>query len=199
MLAVLAAYLKTHLRYHPVNMRLYLANWSMKFYDEKLDRHVGFARHAQSIDEARADFERVKWVYDGDTRKRAADEPELLRQVWFTGDHSDVGGSYPENKSRLSDNALQWMLDQIKELPDPLLLDETVLRVLSLRDRPAARRMPQGPFRYLGPSRLQMEGQIPEHRSRRAVAAVDAGALRRARDFDLRRDGAVPAGAAAQP
>lgn len=101
----------------------------MRFYDEKLDRHVGFARHAQSIDEARADFERVKWVYDGDARTRAAGEPELLRQVWFAGDHSDIGGSNPENESRLSDNALEWMRAQIKELPDPMLVDKTVLRV----------------------------------------------------------------------
>ena len=59
---MLAAYLKTHLRYHPVNRWFYFADWSMKFYDNKLSRRVGFARHAQSIDEARADFDRVKWV-----------------------------------------------------------------------------------------------------------------------------------------
>jgi uncharacterized protein (DUF2235 family) len=126
---VIAAYLKTHVRYHPLNKRFYLANWSMKFYDNKLNRRVSFARHAQSIDEARADFERVKWEYDGDERKRASGEPELLRQVWFAGDHSDIGGSYPENESRLSDNALGWMLAQIRELPDPLVLDDAVLRV----------------------------------------------------------------------
>lgn len=127
--AALAAYLKTHLRYHPVKKRFYLADWSMKFYDNKLNRRVSFARHAQSIDEARADFERVEWEYDGDTRQRAPCELELLRQVWFAGDHSDIGGSYPENESRLSDNALEWMLAQLRELPDPILLDEAVLRV----------------------------------------------------------------------
>jgi hypothetical protein len=67
--------------------------------------------------------------YDGDERQRAQNEPEMLRQIWFAGDHSDIGGSYPENESRLSDNALQWMLHQLKELPHPILLDETVLRV----------------------------------------------------------------------
>jgi hypothetical protein len=71
----------------------------------------------------------VEWVYDGDERQRAQNEPEMLRQIWFAGDHSDIGGSYPENESRLSDNALQWMLDQLKELLDPILLDESVLRV----------------------------------------------------------------------
>ena len=77
----MAAYLKTHLRYHPALKRFFLSDWSMKFYDNKLNRHVGFARHALSIDEARADFDRVKWVYDGDDRQRARGEPELLRQV----------------------------------------------------------------------------------------------------------------------
>jgi Uncharacterized alpha/beta hydrolase domain (DUF2235) len=43
----------------------------MKFYDNKLDRRVAFARHAQSIDETRADFDRVKWIYDGGERQRA--------------------------------------------------------------------------------------------------------------------------------
>jgi uncharacterized protein (DUF2235 family) len=129
LLVVIAAYVKTHVRYHPVNKRFYLANWSMKFYDNKLNRRVAFARHAQSIDETRADFDRVKWIYDGDERQRAQNEPEMLRQIWFAGDHSDIGGSYPENESRLSDNALQWMLHQLKELPHPILLDESVLRV----------------------------------------------------------------------
>ena len=129
LLAVLVAYVKTHVRYHPVNKRVYFANWSMKFYDNKLNRRVGFARHALSIDETRADVDRVTWVYDGDERQREKNEPELLRQIWFAGNHSDIGGSYPENESRLSDNALQWMLSQLHELPNPALVDEAVLRV----------------------------------------------------------------------
>ena len=127
--ALIVAYLWTHMRYHPVQKWIYFADWSMKFYDNKLNRRVGFARHALSIDEARADFERVIWKFDGDERKRAVSEPELLRQFWFAGDHSDIGGSYPENELRLSDNALQWMLAQLKEVPDPILVDESVLRV----------------------------------------------------------------------
>lgn len=136
LLAFLAAYLKTHLRYHPVLRRFFLSDWSMKFYDNKLNRRVGFARHALSIDEARADFDRVKWDYDGDDRQRTANEPELLRQVWFAGNHSDVGGSYPENESRLSDNALHWMMVQLSELPDPILVDDAVLHLYPSPDGP---------------------------------------------------------------
>jgi len=134
--AVLAPYLITHLRFHPVLKRFYLADWSMKFYDNKLNRRVGFARHALSIDELRADFERVKWDFDGDDRLRAEGEPEILRQVWFAGNHSDIGGSYPENESRLSDHSLAWMLEQLREVPDPALIDEAVLRVYPASDGP---------------------------------------------------------------
>ena len=56
-----------------------------------------------------------------------------FRQVWFAGNHSDVGGSYPENKSRLSDIALKWMVDFIaKEIPDEtarIAINEDVLHL----------------------------------------------------------------------
>jgi uncharacterized protein (DUF2235 family) len=126
-LVALVAYLKTHLRYQPLQKRFYLSDWSMKFYDQKLNRRVGYARHALSIDERRADFEQVKWIYDGDARERTKSEPDLLRQTWFAGDHSDIGGSYIENESRLSDNALHWMIEQLNELPHPIVLDQSVL------------------------------------------------------------------------
>src|SRR3546814_14208096 len=34
--------------------------------------------------------------------------------MWFAGCHSDVGGSYPEDESRLSDIALEWMVGELK-------------------------------------------------------------------------------------
>ena len=34
-----------------------------------------------------------------------------FQQIWFAGNHADIGGSYPENESRLSDIALKWMAD----------------------------------------------------------------------------------------
>jgi hypothetical protein len=175
-LAALFAYLKTHMFYHPVNKRFYFANWSMKFYDNKLNRHVGFARHAQSIDEARADFQRVRWEYDGDARPRAAGEPELLRQVWFAGDHSDIGGSYPENESRLSDNALAWMLKQLKELPDPILLDESVLRVYPSATGPQHDECRKG-FTGIG-GRLGLKWKV-EHRVIDHNAPLDPSVLER--------------------
>jgi hypothetical protein len=44
----LVAYLKTHLRYHPGMKRFFLANWSMKFYDNKLNPRVGYSPHPEA-------------------------------------------------------------------------------------------------------------------------------------------------------
>jgi uncharacterized protein (DUF2235 family) len=79
----------------------------MRFHDLKLSPRVPYARHAISIDENRAEFNRVRWLGDPGVR----DGINKFEQVWFAGNHSDVGGSYPENDSRLSDTALKWMLD----------------------------------------------------------------------------------------
>ncbi len=136
LILMLAIYAKTHIRYHPKNKRLYHAAWSMKFYDYFLNRRVGFARHACSIDELRADFERVRWDYDGDARARTDNEPDLLRQVWFPGNHSDIGGSYPENESRLSDISLSWMVEQLNELPHSVDINESVLHLFPAADGP---------------------------------------------------------------
>ena len=60
-------------------------------------------RHAVSIDERRAFF-RQNLIHE----PAAADQN--VKQVWFAGVHSDVGGSYAEAESGLSKIALRWML-----------------------------------------------------------------------------------------
>src|SRR5262249_20187014 len=45
---------------------------------------------------------------------------DRLIQFWFAGNHSDIGGSYPEPESRLSDIALAWMCEQALLVPDGL-------------------------------------------------------------------------------
>jgi uncharacterized protein (DUF2235 family) len=60
-------------------------------------------RHAMSIDERRAFFRQNSF--------RAPKTPQQdVKEVWFAGDHSDVGGSYPEPESQLSQIALRWMV-----------------------------------------------------------------------------------------
>ncbi len=82
-----------------------------------------FARHAISIDENRASFELVGWANKEQWREG------WLKQIWFAGNHSDVGGSYAENESRLSDISLRWMLDEVAALPNPLATDNSLLRL----------------------------------------------------------------------
>ena len=92
-----------------------------EFYDPHLDNAVRYARHAMSIDENRADFDRVGWGSTanlGPARKQS--DPDWLQQVWFAGNHSDVGGSYPENEARLSDISLEWMAHAAENLPDEM-------------------------------------------------------------------------------
>jgi uncharacterized protein (DUF2235 family) len=69
------------------------------FHDTEPSKIVQHARHAVSIDEDREDFQPTLW----------SDKPGLdLKQVWFSGVHSDVGGGYKERG--LSDCAARWMI-----------------------------------------------------------------------------------------
>ncbi|MGD9713045.1 MAG: DUF2235 domain-containing protein, partial [Thermomicrobiales bacterium] len=105
--------------------------WKADDYDRSLSGHVRYARHAISIDERREDFPRVKWGRHDVIRKKESATDEPLIQLWFAGNHSDIGGSYPETESRLSDVALGWMVEQATsaELPYRLQIDRRVLHV----------------------------------------------------------------------
>jgi len=90
------------------------AVWNLENYDEWLDSDVGHARHAMAIDKNRLKFPRVRWASKAEAAKTLGRKPEWLKQVWFAGCHSDVGGSYLEPESRLSDVALDWMMDEVR-------------------------------------------------------------------------------------
>jgi uncharacterized protein (DUF2235 family) len=102
----------------------HIAQWRSANYDRLLSGHVNYARSANAIDETRADFDRVGWGSVKAVRGRVDGEPEPLIQMWFAGNHSDIGGSYPEVESRLSDIALDWMIEQAKSIPGPLLIED---------------------------------------------------------------------------
>ncbi len=67
------------------------------------DLHI--VRHAMSIDERRAFFRQNLFGPPHDANQD-------IREVWFAGVHSDVGGSYAEKESQLAKIALKWMLDE---------------------------------------------------------------------------------------
>ena len=79
-----------------------------RFFDDNLHPDVRYAYHAISIDEKRKKFPVSLWNESG-----IDSEKQMVKQVWFAGVHSDVGGSYREKG--LSNVALRWMLKQAKD------------------------------------------------------------------------------------
>jgi uncharacterized protein (DUF2235 family) len=87
--------------YDPVTLPFSARNPEMKI-----------GRHAVSIDERRCFFRDNLWgkpFEPGEPHYRF-DCKQDIKQVWFAGVHSDVGGSYLEKQSGLSKLALEWML-----------------------------------------------------------------------------------------
>ncbi|MCS3726117.1 MULTISPECIES: phospholipase effector Tle1 domain-containing protein [Bradyrhizobium] len=101
--------------------RSHTAEWTGKNFDRLLSKHVRFARSANAIDETRKDFARVGWGGTEPSVHPATPGVPRLIQLWFAGNHSDIGGSYPEPESRLSDIALAWMCEQATSIPDGLM------------------------------------------------------------------------------
>jgi uncharacterized protein (DUF2235 family) len=96
-------------------------------------------RHAVSIDERRCYFRNNLW---GDQLPG-----QNIKQVWFAGVHSDVGGSYAPAESGLSQIALEWML--CEAVPLGLLVDpskaEQVLARVPLTTIPPPTPVPPNP------------------------------------------------------
>lgn len=76
-----------------------------QFTDTKLSDKVENGFHAMAIDELRLDFPVTKW------ERRTG-----IEQVWFVGAHADVGGGYAEAESRLSDVALDWLMQKVSSV-----------------------------------------------------------------------------------
>ncbi len=80
-----------------------------QFHDVTLSRKIKCARHALAIHEHRTEFLPTLWELHPDVQG----DPNRLKQVWFTGAHSDVGGGYPDHQ--LSDISLGWMIKEATE------------------------------------------------------------------------------------
>jgi uncharacterized protein (DUF2235 family) len=84
------------------------------FVDNKLSPMVDSGFHAMALDEERLDFPVERW-----------DPDDRIKEVWFVGAHSDVGGGYPADECGLSDIALNWMMGNFQSagvlLANPLV------------------------------------------------------------------------------
>ncbi len=83
-----------------------------KFHDVQLSSQVLRARQALAVDETRMKFAPSLWEAPEESAG-APTEDERVKQVWFEGAHSDVGGGYRE--TGLSDTSLLWMVRQAHE------------------------------------------------------------------------------------
>lgn len=100
---------------------------SKSYLDLKLGDNVRYAYHAMSIDEDRKAFVLEPFVTVGDDGESllgpVTEDPkyiqqldelkpkqQIVRQVWFCGVHTDVGGGYEE--IALSNIPLLWMVDR---------------------------------------------------------------------------------------
>lgn len=104
--------------------------WPLTMPNYGLSVRVRRARHALSLDDERDAFQPLLWdehiewqqitsggieydqANDGTiVTSRRKVEKKRLRQVWFVGVHSDVGGGYPDES--LSYTSLTWMMDEL--------------------------------------------------------------------------------------
>lgn len=72
----------------------------VSFHDTQLGKDVKHAYQALAVDERRRPFQPDLWTGD-------PAPCQTIRQVWFAGVHSNVGGSY--RNTGLSDIALKWL------------------------------------------------------------------------------------------
>jgi uncharacterized protein (DUF2235 family) len=86
----------------PVGGLLQFINKRWSFHDMTLSSWVNNAFQALAIDEHRKPFRPSIWQQSPNANG------QVLEQVWFSGVHSNVGGSYPSTS--LSDISLLWMI-----------------------------------------------------------------------------------------
>jgi len=77
------------------------------FFDSDLGAHVEHAFHALATDERRKNFAPTVWTQKPEGKAKGQE----LKQVWFAGVHSDVGGGYAEHGT--SDISLAWMASEV--------------------------------------------------------------------------------------
>ncbi len=92
-----------------------------RFHNTKLGDHVRHARQALAIDEMRGPFMPTLWSNVHKDRD--------VEQVWFPGDHCDVGGGH--DRTGLSDAALRWMIDECRAAVPDLVFDDSMYKQIA--------------------------------------------------------------------
>ena len=79
------------------------AIWPVSFRNRVLSANVERARHALCLDDERTTFHPVRF-------DMTVEKTDRIREVWFSGVHSDVGGGYPD--AALAYVPLLWMAEE---------------------------------------------------------------------------------------
>lgn len=91
------------------------------FHDTDLSPRILHAYHALALDESRSPFTPALW------QRAASNTTTQLRQCWFPGVHTNIGGGYPNQE--ISDMTLAWMIQRMEHLLD---WDTDYLRSIAL-------------------------------------------------------------------
>ena len=90
---------------------------------------VEHVRHALSLDEQRSFYVHTTWgglhgesrqavyapaSFDLDATDNPPGQPQDVKEVWFPGNHADVGGGYPANESAPANNSLRWLIAEAR-------------------------------------------------------------------------------------
>jgi len=86
------------------------AIWPISFRNRTLSPKVLRARHALALDDERTTFHPIRIDHPEDNSNEKKNP--RVKEVWFTGVHSDVGGGYPDGT--LSYVPLVWMAEQVE-------------------------------------------------------------------------------------
>lgn len=141
-----------------------------EFLDVDLSPEVLRARQALAIDDPRLKFTPAVWNGNGSTD---------LKQVWFDGDHTDIGGGHPD--TFLSDETLRWMVHEASSNG----IDGGGIEFKFRHAQPTRRRRP-GPFDPMNVAysldnvltqtsrRLRKDAQPVRTAGRRRILAIDA-------------------------
>lgn len=126
-----------------------------KFHDVQLSHQVRCARQALAIDETRLKFEPTFWEAPGVLD--APTEDPRVKQVWFEGAHSDVGGGYAQ--TGLSDTTLLWMASEAHAVG--LVFDAELLATYADSGSDPIRHNPLSPMYRVDNQLLQARQHLP--------------------------------------
>ncbi|SJL05259.1 uncharacterized protein ARMOST_08625 [Armillaria ostoyae] len=122
------------------------------FPDRALGGHIEHAYHALALNETRRDFDCAKY----ERAREGLSKGQILKQCWFGGCHSDIGGGYRDHD--LADIALIWMAANVQDM---LSLDMEYLRSVPSPIAPWGSQKPHNPRTGLASLFFATERKLP--------------------------------------